>query len=244
MQFGFGFNPDNFEFEAADYLKNSPIEGYIFNTTRHQGDALLWRAFPQKKSYIDNRHNLFDSEFLKEWLELRNSLKTDDIDNWKPKLDKYNVSVVMLDPVTAGNTYKRLMQSINWIPFYDDGNVVMFGRADAPAADLAYFKAKRRDADTLVYRNVKTVPPVERPPTPVSWIDEIFQSRTNARSQPHSVAAARWLEAMNFDPNTATIPDPAHCYMANQARPCIGRSVQGPTTTMPTAFSSTPTGSS
>lgn len=213
MQFGFGFNPDNFEFEAADFLKNAPIDGNILNTTRHQGDALVWRAFPQRRSFIDNRHNLFDGEFLREWLEIRNALKTDDVDIWKPKLDKYNVTAVMLDPSSAENTYRRLMQSINWIPFHDDGNVVMFGRADAPAADVAYFKANRLDADSLVYKRVKTVPPVERPPTQVTWIDDIFQVRTNVRSQPHTAAAARWLQALNFDPNSASLPNPAHCYM-------------------------------
>lgn len=213
MQFGFGFNPDNFEFEAADYLKNAPIQGNILNTTRHQGDALVWRAYPQRRSYIDNRHNLFDAEFLREWLDIRNALKTDDVDVWKPKLDKYNVTAIMLDPTSAENTYKRLMQSINWIPFKDDGNVVMFGRADAPAVDLAFFKANRLDANALVFVEVRTVPPVERPPSQVTWIDDIFQHRTNARSQPHTAAAARWLQALNFDATTATLPDPAHCYM-------------------------------
>lgn len=213
MQFGFGFNPDNFEFEAAEYLKDSPIKGNILNTTRHQGDSIAWKAYPQRKSFIDNRHNLFDAELLKEWLDIRNALKTDDVDTWKPKLDKYEVSAIMLDPSAAENTYKRLMQSINWIPFYDDGNVVMFGRADASPENLAYFKERRLDADTLVYRRFKPVPPVERPPTQVTWIDEIFQSRTSARTQPHTAAAGRWLQGLNFEPTTATIPDPAHCYM-------------------------------
>ena len=59
------------------------------------------------------------------------------------------------------------MTSPNWIPFYDDGAVAMFGRADAkaPAADLAYFKANRLDADELAYKRPRPVPPWERPPT-------------------------------------------------------------------------------
>src|SRR6185312_10181579 len=165
-KFGFGYNRDNFEFEAAEFLKNAKIQGNILNTTRHQGDCMVWKAYPERKVFIDNRHNLFDSALLKEWLEIRNALKTDDVGVWKEKLDKYNITVVMLDPTGAANTYQRLMQSINWIPFKDDGNVVLFGRADAPAADLAFFKARRWEADKLAYQTVDPVPPVERPPTP------------------------------------------------------------------------------
>ena len=66
---------------------------------------------------------------------------------WKPLLDKYEISVVMIDPADAQNTYRRLLQSPNWIAFYDDGQIVMFGRADAPASDVAFFKANVLDAD-------------------------------------------------------------------------------------------------
>ena len=37
----------------------------------------------------------------------------------------------MIEESSSPNTYRRLMQSPNWIPFYDDGGVVLFGRADA-----------------------------------------------------------------------------------------------------------------
>ena len=50
-------------------------------------------------------------------------------------------------------TYQRLMQSPNWVPFYDDGRIVMFGRADAPASDLAFFKANRLDPDLRAFRD-------------------------------------------------------------------------------------------
>jgi hypothetical protein len=213
-QFGFGFNPDLFEFEAADYLKNAPIKGRVLNTSRHQGDALVWRAYPQRRSYIDSRHNLFAPSVLREWVDLRNALKNDDVNQWKKLLDQYGVSAVMLDVAEAGNTYQRLMSSLNWIPFYDDGNVVMFGRADAKSSDVAYFKEQRLDPDMRAYVWIKPVPPVERPPTPVSSIDQWFQNRSFASRQPHAVAAERWLSSGTLDPQTRPVPDPAHCLLA------------------------------
>ena len=48
-------------------------------------------------------------------------------------------STIMIEAILGGSpeTYRRLMQSPNWVPFYDDGRIVMFGRADAPEPDLA-----------------------------------------------------------------------------------------------------------
>ena len=70
----------------------------------------------------------------------------------------------------------------------------MFGRTDAPASDLAFFKANRLEPDR-VYRVSNPVPPVRGPPTPTSWIDEIFQNRTCDRPQMREPQAAwRWLD--------------------------------------------------
>lgn len=216
LQFGFGYDPDNFEFEAAEFLKNAPIKGRVLNTTRHQGDALVWRGYPQRPTFVDNRHNLFPQSLLNELQQIRTALKTNEKDAWKPLLDKYQISAVMLDISSSPVTYQALMQTPDWIPFYDDGNVVLFGRSDAdvPAEDLAYFKANRLDAETMAYKLGKTVPSPERPPTQVTWMDQIFTGKSISRLQPHSEAAKRWLQGMNFDAPGAPLPTPAQCLLA------------------------------
>ena len=50
----------------------------------------------------------------------------------------------------------------------------MFGRADAPATDLAFFKANKLDADLIAYRTPHPIAGAERPPNPTSWIDGVF----------------------------------------------------------------------
>ncbi len=221
LQFGFGYNPDDFPFEAADSLKDAPIEGAILNTSLAQGDAIAWRASPKRRAFIDSRTHLYPPSVIEDWKQLRRDLLADDVGKWQPILDRYKISAVMLqligDQDTAPRTYARLMSSPNWVPFYDDGAVAMFGRADAnvPPADLAYFKANRLEADELVYKRPKLVPRWERPPI-ATWepLDRIFQNRLLNRVQPHVEAAARWLSPANVPTDKPFLADPAHCLMA------------------------------
>ena len=234
LRFGFGYNPDNFEFEAADFLKNAPIEGKVLNTTRHQGDALLWRAYPQRKSFIDSRSNLFPQELLNELQDLRIYLKTNDKEKWKPILDKYKISAVMIEVLSSPRTYEQLRQSPDWIPFYDDGNVFMFGRAEAgenvAASDVAYFRENRLDPDVMAYRRNKPVPSAERPPTSVDWMDEYFVNRLITRPQPHNFAAERWFRGTNFDNSADHVLSPAQCYMTiREARTALAQKPDDPT---------------
>ena len=219
-QFGFGFNPDDFPFEAAEALKNAPIEGNILNTTLPQGDAIAWRDAGKRKAFLDSRAHLYPRETFKEWDEIRKAIRDDQVDRWQPMADKYGISALMIRPSGldgSPKTYSKLMNSKDWIPFYDDGAVVMFGRADAkaPKADLAYFEANRLDAEAQVFKRPRQVAPWERPPTPTyEPLDSIFQNRLLNRPQPHTEAARRWLRPANVAPGSPYLPDPAHCLMA------------------------------
>ncbi|WP_435005525.1 tetratricopeptide repeat protein [Tundrisphaera lichenicola] len=219
-QFGFGFNPDDFPFEAAEAVKAAPIEGNILNTTRAQGDALAWRTGGRRKAFLDSRLHLYSRDIFLEWDKVRRAIRDDQVEVWQPVLDQSKISAIMLRPSGADSspvTYARLLGSPHWIPFYDDGAVVMFGRSDpnAPATDLAYFKANRLDAEALAYQRPRPVPPWERPPTPTyEPIDSIFKNRLLNRPQPHTDAARRWLRPADVPPGTSYLPDPAHCLMA------------------------------
>ena len=54
---------------------------------------------------------------------------------WRPAFDELKVTAVMVDSATATNTYRRLSQSPNWIPFYDDGRAVLHVDDDGPGLD-------------------------------------------------------------------------------------------------------------
>lgn len=223
-QFGFGFRPDDFSFEAAEYLKTAPIRGNILNTSLQQGDSLIWRAYPLRKTFIDGRRHLFTSETRRQLEETRLALRDNDVARWKPLLDRHEISAVMIHESSSPITYRRLMQSPDWIPFYDDGGVVMFGRADAPEADLAHFNAQRLEADAIAYERARPFPPFDRAPTPVGWMDEIFQHRSLARPQPHTEAGRRWLAGPGTEGDPPSYPDPARCLLAiHEARLALAR---------------------
>ena len=216
-RFGFSYEPNDFAFEAAEYLARQPeIKGNILNTTTAQGDALIWKGYPARKTFMDSR-SLFTSQDREDLRKLRVAIRDDAVDDWKPAFDRYDISAVMIDLAGVGGaveTYKRLSQSPNWIPFYDDGRVILFGRADATEPDLATFKNNRLAPELRAYRVAKPVPSADRPPTPTSWMDEFFKNRLAARPQTHTNAAMRWLQGGNIDADQPTRPEPARCLLA------------------------------
>ena len=200
----------------AQTLESAPIEGGILNTTLAQGDLIAWRVAPKRKAFIDSRPHLYKLADFSEWEALRLAIRDDDVSRWRPTLDKYKVSTILIQAANAPRTYTRLMTSPNWIPFYDDGSVQMFGRSDeqTPAADLAYFKANRLDPDKMAYQTPREVPPLQRTPTATSEIDAVFRNRVSVRTQPHVEAAVHWLAPVGIDPAKPYLPDPARCLLA------------------------------
>jgi tetratricopeptide (TPR) repeat protein len=227
-RFGLGVNMGDFPFEAAAAIKGMPLSGNVLNTSAAQGDAMIWRSYPVRKPFIDSRPNLYSPEFREEFAKLRTALRDDDVEAWKPFLDQYQVSAVMipmrqLDPTdpAARNTFLTLKSSANWIPFYDDGSVVIFGRSDAPADDLAYFNEHALTPDAVAFGRDGSVPPAERTPTPPFSLDKYFPNRgSQAKIEPHVWAAARWLSDWAADPTLP--PDLAQSLMAiREARTAI-----------------------
>jgi hypothetical protein len=216
--FGFGYNPDAFAFDVADFLRTAKIEGRVLNTTREQGDALIWRAYPERQTYIDSRRHLFSPAVVDRLQKTRQALSKDDVEAWKPLLDELRISAVMIDEPSSPRTYQRLLQSPNWIPFYDDGAVVLFGRADAPKADVAFFQDRRLKAKTLAFEQPRPVPPPENMPVATTWVDRIYRNKALREPQPHTTAALHWLSTQGIDDvsETGRLPDPAHCIKAIQ----------------------------
>ena len=87
--FGFGFNPDDFPFEAAEALKDAPIEGNVLNTSLPQGDAIAWKALSKHKTFVDSRSHLFPQSVFEDLRALRNDIRDDAIEKWQPVLDRY-----------------------------------------------------------------------------------------------------------------------------------------------------------
>ncbi len=214
LQFGFGFNPDEFRFEAAESLRDAPITGNVLNTLPLQGDATIWRASPRRKTFIDSRRHLFSALTIQKYEEVQKAIRDEDEVTWKAIFKEFNISAVMIQLDHSPRTYQALVSNKQWVPFYDDGAVVMFGQPDAPAADMAYFRANRLDADNLLYKQPRLTASSDKLPTATTDLDKIYQSRSVAKAQPHNDAAYRWLHPPEVEAGAPYLPDPAHCFMA------------------------------
>lgn len=221
--FGFGYDPDDFALEAAEFLREAPIKGKVLNASRSLGDALLWRAYPKRPTYIDSRRGVFPAAIDAEFREVREALRDGKEDAWRPILDRRGIDVVMInrhegpglrDP--SPRTFETLLNSPKeWVHFYDDGNVAMFGRADADPEDLAYFRENRRDAEELAYKRTAPLRVTAENPSPTTGIDRYFRSKALATMQPHGRVAYEWLHPPGSEASdTPTLPDPAHCLVA------------------------------
>ncbi|CAN5609332.1 hypothetical protein BH23PLA1_BH23PLA1_06720 [soil metagenome] len=225
--FGLGADPDRFAFEAAEYLRDARadgrIEGQVLNTTMAQGDALNWLGYPHVPPFLDTRKPRYADPLIRQMEELKRALADGKADVWRPVLDALGVSVVMVDArrELRPRLYEALEQSPDWIEFYDDGAVVLFGRADdgVPENDLAYFEAHQLDAEEIVFRRGHPVRPFLRSPSPIGRLDKIFRSRALTPTQPHVVAAQRWLSRGGGGapgPDGIVMPDAARTLLAIQ----------------------------
>ena len=230
--FGLGFNADRYAFEAANFLRDAKISGQVFNWNSSQGNMLLWSAYPSRKTFLDDRRNLFNDQIRADRDKLRGALRDDNASVWRPILNQYGISAVMVQAMStsfseaaAPQTLERLSQSPNWIPFYDDGVVAIFGRADAKGDDLTFFQQSRLDADRIVYKTKDSIPPFDRPPTPASVLDQVIATKALATVQPHAQAAVRWLYPPGKQASNGPIlASPAQCVAAiREARRAIAK---------------------
>jgi hypothetical protein len=211
--FGFGVQTGTFAFETAEHLRDSGVEGKVLNLTLAHGDALVW-ADPIHKSFIDNRSGLFPDSLRLELKALRAALADDDKATWAPILDREGISVVMVSPSADPAVLTGLRNSpADWVPIYDGGNAVLFGRVDQPGPDRDRFLAGRLQADELVYKRAATVEIPDRPPAPNTWIDKVVRTRSGAGASPQVAAAGRWLGGF-WSASRDEPPDPARCFMA------------------------------
>jgi tetratricopeptide (TPR) repeat protein len=214
-RFGLGYEPDDFPIAAVEFLdRQNDIKGNILNTSMAQGDILMWKAGPKRKTYVDSRgRSLFPLDLLQQWHKTRKAISDDDMEAWKPLLDQYQISVVMIEPAGSPLTYNRLIQSQNWIPFYRDGRIVLFGRKDAAPSDVAVFKTNRLEPEWLAYHTSRPVPPAQGPPAASSWFDRIFQNNAASRPRTRTESARQWLTGTG---DSQDLIEPARCLLAIQ----------------------------
>jgi tetratricopeptide (TPR) repeat protein len=222
--FGFGMESDRFAFEAADFLRDAPIEGRVMNLRLSLGDALNWRAYPVRQSFVDSRLPRNAEYLLDEYDAVRRALVDGETETWQEILDRYGVSVLMVDVPVGGDLRSRLTDALDaspdWLPIYDDGSALLYGRLDqseaVSQADRDFFRGQRLDAKAIAFGRGNPPRPFDRPPQPTDVLDRFSNTRALAPVQPHVLAARRWLDRGTQAAGLTGVPDIATCLLVIQ----------------------------
>jgi hypothetical protein len=111
---------------AADFIQRQRLTGRIFHPQSF-GDYLMWRLWPQQRTFVDGRVHLFSLDFLEDYeTAIENPLAGDFLDRW-------HVQYLLLakDSEPAGRkTLKSIDDSGSWQRMYEDDVSVLFERKE------------------------------------------------------------------------------------------------------------------
>ncbi len=102
---------------AATYLKTHPSQGAMFNSYNF-GGYLTWASYPDAPVYVDGRTDLYDDDFLAEYLNTYLAGT-----GWQNTLEKYQIGVVLVEP--GAPIAKALLAQPNWAVRYQDSVAVV-----------------------------------------------------------------------------------------------------------------------
>jgi hypothetical protein len=106
---------------AMDYIEAHPLQGNIFHPQTY-GDYLIWRLWPDQRSFFDGRVHLFDEAFVREYVLIMHD------PSWESRLAKYDIRYLLLpkDTPSFSNMIQSARESEGWALLYEDELSVLF----------------------------------------------------------------------------------------------------------------------
>lgn len=114
------FDQKRFPVEAAEYIAQSEIREPIFSVD-YWGGYLIYRLYPQIKVQVDDRHDMYGSEFFKDYLTVMFVAP-----GWENILEKDHVQWILMPPNSTLANMLRLKSE--WKIVHEDGTAVLFHR--------------------------------------------------------------------------------------------------------------------
>jgi hypothetical protein len=109
---------------AADYVRRARPPGRLFNSYNF-GGYLAWALYPDYPVFVDGRTDLYDDEFLREYLSVAFARP-----GYQATLDRYGVRLVIVEANSIlGDTLAR---DARWAQVYQDETAVVFQKASGP----------------------------------------------------------------------------------------------------------------
>jgi hypothetical protein len=105
---------------AADFIQQHGLTGRIFHPQMF-GDYLIWRLWPQQRSFVDGRVHLFSLDFLNQYERaVEDPLSTDLVERW-------NIRYLLLNKSNANLKGRRSIEDSGaWSKIYEDRVSVLF----------------------------------------------------------------------------------------------------------------------
>ena len=113
-----GFNPERFPLRAVDFLAQHPIDGPLFTTDAWSG-YIIYRQWPGLTVVVDDRHDMYGSEYMRNYLEIVNGEK-----DWQEHLTGTGAQDVLVSENSALASLLRL--SPGWELLYEDDQAALF----------------------------------------------------------------------------------------------------------------------
>jgi hypothetical protein len=114
------FDQKSFPVHAVDLIVKRQVHEPIFSLDSW-GGFLIYRLYPQTKVVVDDRHDLYGEQFLKDYLKVIHVEW-----QWREFLDDWNVNWVLMPANSALSSI--LKQTPHWTIVQDDGMAILFQR--------------------------------------------------------------------------------------------------------------------
>jgi hypothetical protein len=107
--------------QAMEFVAQKGIRGHIFHS-QEAGDYLIWRLYPQQRSFVDGRVHLYDVDFCRDYLRISNGC------GWEELLAQYDVQWVLLPQNEEVNELLQqgLEKTREWEQIYEDDQAVLY----------------------------------------------------------------------------------------------------------------------
>jgi hypothetical protein len=115
--------------EAMDYIQEHKLEGHIFHPQVY-GDYLIWRLWPDQRSFVDGRVHLFDAAVIRDYrLAFLDS-------HWEERLARYDIRYLLLSKEEEENHMmtETARASPGWRVRYEDDKSILFEQVDSHAS--------------------------------------------------------------------------------------------------------------
>jgi hypothetical protein len=117
------FDSQRFPAAAATFLEQSGVREPVLGPD-YWGGYLIYRLYPRMLVAVDDRHDLYEEEFLKAYLKLVNVEP-----GWEDLLKSYKIHRVLMP--RGSPTANILAETAEWKMIYEDEVGVIFVRNSA-----------------------------------------------------------------------------------------------------------------